>query len=63
MSNRCPNNMSEWLSLYKTNDNSDHESECCTILCCPIKTPILLLILPCTFYNMCMNKINNKYIC
>ena len=62
-SSRCPLNMSDWIGGFKTNDNVYHESFCCTFLCCPIKTPIMLLILPCTFYNMCMNKYNNKYIC
>ena len=51
------------LYLFKTNDCIQEESDCCTILFCPCKTPLLLLIVPCTFYNMCMNKYNNKYIC
>jgi hypothetical protein len=62
--NRCPLNMSQHLSLLKTKDNFNNESDdCCTILCCPIKTPVLILLLPCTIYNMCMNKYNKKYIC
>jgi hypothetical protein len=62
-SHNCPLNIYEWFDYFNTNNNLNKKSECCTIVCCPIKTPILLLILPCTFYNICMNKYNNKYIC
>jgi hypothetical protein len=56
MSNKFPISMSEWCSLFKTNDTRGNEDECCTAICCPVKLPLLLLILPCTFYNICMNK-------
>ncbi len=59
----CPLNMNEWFEYFNTNNNIGQESECCTIICCPIKTPFLLLLIPCTFYNICINKYNNKYIC
>ncbi len=61
--NNCPLNINEWINYFKTKNNINKDSDCCTVICCPIKTPFLLLILPCTFYNMCMNNINNKYIC
>jgi hypothetical protein len=62
MSNKCPISMNEWCGLFKTDDVRGNEDECCTAICCPVKLPLLLLILPCTFYNICMNKYNNKYI-
>ncbi len=61
--NKCPINIDEWLDLFNTNDCTQNKSFCYTMLCCPIKTPILLLCLPSTFYNICMNKYNKKYIC
>ena len=63
INNKCPINVTEWVGILKTNDNLNHDSDGCNILCCPLKTPLLLLLLPCTLYNICMNKINKKYIC
>jgi hypothetical protein len=59
-----PINMNECIESLKTNDTSEKESISCTILCCPCKAPLLLVfVLPCTLYNICMNKFNKKYIC
>ena len=64
MDTKCPMNINECVDLLKTNDTNQNSSDACTILCCPCKSPILLLfVLPCTLYNMCMNKLNKKYIC
>ncbi len=63
MSSKCPISTSEWCDLFKTDDTRGNVDDCCTAMCCPFKLPFLLLILPCTFYNICMNKYNNKYIC
>ncbi len=64
MDNKCPITINEFTDLLNTNDTSQQQSIGCTILCCPIKSPILLLfVLPCTFYNIVMNKLNKKYIC
>jgi hypothetical protein len=61
--NNCPLNMSQHFDLLTTKDLSSRDSDCCTIMCCPIKTPLLILLLPCTIYNICMNKYNKKYVC
>ncbi len=62
--NKCPININECLDLLKTNDVLQKDSMFCTIVCCPCKTPLLLLfVFPCTLYNICMNKFNKKYIC
>ena len=62
-----PVNCNQWVENLETNDNLNKNDFCCTILCCPIKFPLLLLFLPCTFYNICRNKCNkteNKnYLC
>ncbi len=64
MDNKCPLNINECIDLLNTNDTSHNDNIACTILCCPIKSPILLLfVFPCTLYNICMNKLNKKYIC
>ena len=61
---KCPINSNEWIGILKTKETLNRDyNDCCTILCCPLKTPVLILILPCTLYNICMNKINKKYIC
>ncbi len=63
-----PINCSEWVECLNTNDGVNHHSDCCTIICCPIKFPINLLFFgPCTLYNIFRNKCNNtnnkNYLC
>ena len=57
----------QWVDSFQSNINTAEPSDCLTILCCPIKFPILLVgFLPCTLYNILRNKCNNtneNYLC
>ncbi len=66
----CCVSMNEWFEAFITYPNgykSTNDDCVCTCICCPFKLPILLLFLPCTFYNVCRNKCNNtnkkNYLC
>ncbi len=64
----CYTNCREWYECLETNDNINKPSNCCTILCCPIKFPLNLLFFgPCTIYNILRNKCHNtnkkNYLC
>ncbi len=53
-------NCNEWLECLRTNDCSQNEDCCCTVLFLPIKLPINLFFCgPCTLFNIVCNKCKN----
>ncbi len=62
-----PINCNEWCRCLETHDHTHQPSICCTMICCPIKFPLnLILCGPCTLYNILRNKCNNtqkNYLC
>jgi len=67
----CPITINKWLGAFTTYDNGYNQNDdtCfCTVICCPIKFPVLVLcLLPCTIYNIGRNKCNHtenkNYLC
>jgi hypothetical protein len=66
----CCVNCNEWLNTLKTRDDlsSNGDTLCCTVVCCPIKFPLLFTFgLPCTMYNILRNKCtgtkDKNYLC
>ncbi len=66
----CCVNFNSWLNTLKTYNSFSGKSDnsCCTIICCPIKFPLLFTFgIPCTIYNMsrntCMKTKDKNYLC